>query len=120
MDESRNQGQGQDPDHVAAAMQAAVRDEGPQFPLRLVVRVEREDPPTRTDALEGAARAVLEFLSDPRVTGVDGADGEWTAVERAWEDARIRKVVRRARGAAWEGGRARPGITGGGAAAEGR
>ena len=92
-------------------MQAAVRDEGPQFALPLVVRVERGDPPTRTDALEGAARAVLEFLSDPRVTGVDGADGEWTAVERAWEDARIRKVVRRARGAAWERARALPGIT---------
>jgi len=92
-------------------MQAAIRDEGPQFALPLVVRVEREDPPTRTDALEGAARAVLEFLSDPRVTGVDGVDGEWTAIERAWEDARIRKVVRRARGAAWERARALPGIT---------
>src|ERR1700729_475786 len=108
MDE--RQSQNQEPGH-SAAMQAAVRDEGPQFALPLVVRVEREDPPTRTDALEGAARAVLEFLSDPRVTGVDGADGEWTAVERAWEDARIRKVVRRARGAAWERARALPGIT---------
>jgi peptidyl-tRNA hydrolase len=105
-DEGRAPGAGS-----AAPMQAAVRDEGPQFALPLVVRVEREDPPTRTDALEGAARAVLEFLSDPRVTGVDGADGEWTAVERAWEDARIRKVVRRARGAAWERARALPGIT---------
>jgi peptidyl-tRNA hydrolase len=45
------------------------------------------------------------------VTGVDGVDGEWTAVERAWEDARIRKVVRRARGAAWERALALPGIT---------
>src|ERR1700722_16685594 len=87
-------------------MQAAVRDEGRQYALPLVVRVERADPPARTDALEGAARAVLEFLSDPRVTE---PDGEWAAAARAWEDARIRKVVRRARGAAGEGARAVPG-----------
>jgi peptidyl-tRNA hydrolase len=116
MDGRQSEGQGQGQEHEpggggAAPMQAAVRDEGPQFALPLVVRVERGDPPTRTDALEAAGRAVLEFLSDPRVTGVDGADGEWTAVERAWEDARIRKVVRRARGAAWERARALPGIT---------
>jgi peptidyl-tRNA hydrolase len=92
----------------APAMQAAVRDEGRQYALPLVVRVERADPPARTDALEGAARAVLEFLSDPRVTE---PDGEWAAAARAWEDARIRKVVRRARGAAWERARALPGIT---------
>src|SRR6516165_5373104 len=65
-------------------------------------------PPTRTDALEGAARAVLYFLTDPRVTGIDG---EWTAAVRAWEDARIRKVVRRARGAAWQRALALPGVT---------
>src|SRR3984957_5971376 len=105
MDE--RQSQGQEPGH-AAAMQAAVRDEGRQFALPLVVRVERADPPTRTDALEAAARAVLEFLSDPRVTE---PDGEWAAAARAWEDARIRKVVRRARGAAWDRARALPGIT---------
>jgi hypothetical protein len=109
MDE--RQSQSQEPGHAAAvqaAMQAAVRDEGPQFALPLVVRVEREDPPTRTDALEGAAAAVLWFLSDPRVTE---PDGEWAAAARAWQDARIRKVVRRARGAAWERARALPGIT---------
>jgi peptidyl-tRNA hydrolase len=90
------------------AMQAASRDEGPQYALPLVIRVERATPPTRTDALEGAARAVLYFLSDPRVTE---ADGEWAEAARAWQDARIRKVVRRARGAAWERVCALPGIT---------
>ncbi len=89
-------------------MQAAIRDEGRQFALPLVIRVERSAPPARTDALEGAARAVLRFLTDPRVTA---ADGEWAAAARAWEDARIRKVVRRARGAAWERAGALPGIT---------
>ena len=92
----------------AAAMQAASRDEGPQYALPLVVRVEREAAPARTDALEGAGRAVLGFLSDPRVTE---PDGEWAAAARAWQDARIRKVVRRARGAAWQRASALPGIT---------
>jgi len=43
-------------------------DERPQYALPLVIRVERAAPPARTDALEGAARAVLYFLTDPRVT----------------------------------------------------
>jgi peptidyl-tRNA hydrolase len=86
-------------------------DELPQYALPLVIRVERAAPPARTDALEGAARAVLCFLTDPRVTGEDGCDGEWTQAVRAWEDARIRKVVRRARGAAWQRALALPGIT---------
>ena len=95
-------------------------DQAPQYALPLVIRVERTTPPTRTDALEGAARAVLTFLADPRVTGEGGddsegseggRDGEWAAAARAWEDARIRKVVRRARGAAWERALTLPGIT---------
>ena len=57
-------------------MQAASRDLGPQYALPLVIRVERATPPARTDALEAAARAVLLFLSDPRVTGTEGTDGE--------------------------------------------
>lgn len=89
-------------------MQDASRDAGRQYALPLVIRVDRGAPPARTDALEVAARAVLLFLSDPRVTD---ADGEWAQAARAWEDARIRKVVRRARGAAWERACALPGIT---------
>ena len=91
-----------------AGMQDALRDAGRQYALPLVIRVERAAPPARTDALEGAARAVLRFLSDPRVTQDDGG---WAEAARAWEDARIRKVVRRARGAAWERAGALPGIT---------
>jgi len=96
------------PADTPARMQDASRDEGRQYALPLVIRVDRAAPPARTDALEGAARAVLRFLDDPRVTE---ADGEWAAAARAWEDARIRKVVRRARGAAWERASALPGIT---------
>jgi peptidyl-tRNA hydrolase len=97
-----------DESEIGAPMQAPSRDEGPQYALPLVVRVERGAAPARTDALEGAARAVLAFLSDPRVTE---PDGEWAAATAAWQDARIRKVVRRARGAAWQRAGALPGIT---------
>ncbi|MFI1756854.1 peptidyl-tRNA hydrolase [Streptomyces sp. NPDC020571] len=83
------------------------RDLAPQFVLPLVVRIERAAPPPRTDALETAARAVLVMLADERSTG----DGEWARAVRDWQDARIRKVVRRARGAEWRRAEALPGIT---------
>ena len=83
------------------------RDEKPQFVLPLVVRIERAEPPARTDALETSARAVLEILSDERSLG----DGPWAQVMTDWQDARIRKVVRRARGAEWRKASALPGIT---------
>ncbi|MFD3584291.1 aminoacyl-tRNA hydrolase [Streptomyces sp. NPDC058683] len=83
------------------------RDEAPQFVLPLVVRIEKAAPPARTDALETAARAVLTMLGDPRSLG----DGEWAQAMRDWEDARIRKVVRRARGAEWRRAGELPGIT---------
>ncbi|MGW3231632.1 peptidyl-tRNA hydrolase [Kitasatospora sp. NPDC001095] len=84
------------------------RDERPQYVLPLVVRVERATPPGRTDALETSARAVLTLLADPRVTEVDG---EWAERVAAWEDARIRKVVRRARGGEWRRAGELPGVT---------
>ncbi|MES4887272.1 aminoacyl-tRNA hydrolase [Streptomyces sp. NPDC096012] len=90
------------------------RDEAPQFVLPLVVRIERSAPPARTDALETAARAVLLFLGDERARG----EGEWAEAVRNWEDARIRKVVRRARGAEWRRAEALPGITVTGRSAE--
>ncbi|MDX2679876.1 aminoacyl-tRNA hydrolase [Streptomyces sp. NY05-11A] len=83
------------------------RDQAPQFVLPLVVRIEKGAPPARTDALETAARAVLVMLSDDRAVG----DGEWAQAVRDWQDARIRKVVRRARGAEWRRAEALPGIT---------
>ncbi|MBP8537921.1 peptidyl-tRNA hydrolase [Streptomyces sp. MK37H] len=84
------------------------RDAAPQFVLPLVVRIEKAAPPARTDALETAARAVLVLLSDERATA---ADGEWAQAVRDWQDARIRKVVRRARGAEWRRAAGLPGIT---------
>ena len=64
-----------------------------ELALPFVVRMERADPPTRTDALEAAARAVLLILTDGRP--------EWVDALAAWDGQRIRKVVRRARGAEW-------------------
>ncbi|MFC8506863.1 peptidyl-tRNA hydrolase [Streptomyces sp. NPDC057411] len=83
------------------------RDEKPQYVLPLVVRIERDAPPARTDALETSARAVLEILADDRSLG----EGEWARAMTDWQDARIRKVVRRARGAEWRKAVALPGIT---------
>jgi peptidyl-tRNA hydrolase len=84
------------------------RDERPQYVMPLVVGLERDAPPQRTDALETAARAVLTLLSDPRSTD---PEGEWHEAVLAWQDARIRKVVRRARGAEWRRAESLPGIT---------
>jgi peptidyl-tRNA hydrolase len=71
--------------------------------LPLVVRIERATPPERTDALEAAAMAVLSLLDDP---------GEWAGELHAWQSTgRIRKVVRRARGAEWARAVALPGRT---------
>lgn len=92
--------------------ESAARDEAPQYVLPLVVRLERAEPPGLTDALETAARAVLTLLADPRSAG----DGEWAGPVREWEDARIRKVVRRARGSEWRRAAELPGITVEGAA----
>ncbi|MEV5158644.1 aminoacyl-tRNA hydrolase [Streptomyces sp. NPDC053728] len=89
------------------------RDEAPQFVLPLVVHIEKTDPPARNDALVTAARAVLTILSDPRSLGEQecGTEGEWAQAMHDWQDARIRKVVRRARGAEWRKASALPGIT---------
>ncbi|MCT9090651.1 peptidyl-tRNA hydrolase [Streptomyces sp. ASQP_92] len=94
------------------------RDEAPQFVLPLVVRIEKAEPPARTDALETAARAVLVILDDDRSLGEGDDEGEWARAMRDWQDARIRKVVRRARGAEWRKASALPGITVTGKAAE--
>ncbi|MFE3824597.1 aminoacyl-tRNA hydrolase [Streptomyces sp. NPDC059092] len=91
--------------------ESSARDEAPQYVLPLVVRIEKAAPPARTDALETAARAVLTLLSDERALGEGEDEGEWAAAVRDWQDARIRKVVRRARGAEWRRACALPGIT---------
>ncbi|HWD80495.1 MAG TPA: peptidyl-tRNA hydrolase [Kribbella sp.] len=75
--------------------------------LTLVVRVEKNARPSQTDALETAARAVLAILADERSYG----EGEWAAAMAAWQDNRIRKITKRARGIEWRRAEALPGIT---------
>jgi len=75
--------------------------------LTLVVRVEKNARPAQTDALETAARAVLAILADERSTG----EGEWAEAMTAWQDNRIRKITKRARGAEWRRAEGLPGIT---------
>lgn len=70
--------------------------------LPMVVRIERDGPPTRTDALEAAARAVLLMLTAGR--------DEWPDAVAEWDAQRIRKVVRRARGVQWRRAQALPGL----------
>jgi peptidyl-tRNA hydrolase len=72
-----------------------------------VVRVEKNARPAQTDALETAARAVLAILADERSTG----EGEWAEAMTAWQDNRIRKIVKRSRGAEWRRAESLPGIT---------
>ncbi|HEY2296653.1 MAG TPA: peptidyl-tRNA hydrolase [Jatrophihabitans sp.] len=74
-----------------------------EWVLPLVVRIERDNPPTRTDALEAAATAVLTMLTT--------REPAWIEPVQAWDGSRIRKVVRRARGAEWRRASVLPGIT---------
>ncbi|MFI2641028.1 peptidyl-tRNA hydrolase [Streptomyces sp. NPDC018610] len=95
------------PENSPVRLEPSARDQAPQYVLPLVVRIERAAPPARTDALETAARAVLVLLDDERSAG----EGEWARAVRDWQDARIRKVVRRARGAEWRRAEALDGVT---------
>ncbi len=75
--------------------------------MNLVVLRDRHHPARRVDAAEAAARAVATLLDDPRATG----DGPWAPAVRHWEDARIRKIVRRADGKRWTDVQVVPGVT---------
>ncbi|MEU4802936.1 peptidyl-tRNA hydrolase [Actinosynnema sp. NPDC023587] len=75
--------------------------------MPVVLRIERADPPCRTDVLEAAAAAAVAVCLDPRAE----PGGEWHDDVVAWVRGRIRKVTRRARGAHWEAVRALPGVT---------
>jgi peptidyl-tRNA hydrolase len=70
-------------------------DEAEPWALNLVVRVERESPPHHTDVLEAAASATVRLLFDER------ASAQWESAITRWNDGRIRKLCRRARGTQW-------------------
>lgn len=70
--------------------------------MPIVLHLPKTDPPARSAVLEAAAMATVALCLDPRVgTGPDGEPGPWQHAFLAWNDARIRKVARRARGSHW-------------------
>ncbi|MGM1064630.1 aminoacyl-tRNA hydrolase [Saccharothrix sp. Mg75] len=75
--------------------------------MPVVLRIERADPPARTEVLEAAAAAAVAVCLDERAE----PGGEWHDELVAWVRGRIRKVSRRARGAHWEAVQALPGVT---------
>lgn len=66
--------------------------------LQVVVRVEKREPPTHTDALRAVGSATALALA--AFTAPDAAEEVRERTER-WRSGPIRKVVRRARGAGW-------------------
>jgi peptidyl-tRNA hydrolase len=80
--------------------------------MPLVLHVPKAHPPARSALLEAAAVATVVLCLDPRVgAGPDGEPGPWHEPFLAWNDARIRKVSRRARGAHWRAAQQVPGVT---------
>lgn len=74
--------------------------------MQLAVLVDKAHPASHIAACEAAARAVVALLDDPRST-----EGEWRDAVQHWRDGRIRKLVRRARGARWDEVQELPGVT---------
>lgn len=65
--------------------------------LQVAVRVERDNPPSADQAAVATALATIALLEDDR----SNPDGPWHEAVERWNGARIRKIVRRARGSAW-------------------
>lgn len=75
--------------------------------MPVIMRIERSEPPSRTDLLEAAAAAAVAVCLDPR----SAEGGEWHEPVADWVSAHIRKVARRARGAHWTAVQELPGVT---------
>jgi peptidyl-tRNA hydrolase len=75
--------------------------------LQLAARVEKVDPPTTSGICAAAALATIELLDDER----SKPGGEWHEAVAAWNGARIRKIVRRARASAWQRAQEVDGVT---------
>lgn len=73
--------------------------------MQLVVRAEKDDLPTRTAACETAASATVHLLHQA------AGRPEWQQPVDRWLQGRIRKHVRRARGAKWDRASEHPGVT---------
>lgn len=88
------------------------RTEDPQDPqtvqaMQLAINLPKQDPPSRNQVLNDAARAAVAVCLDPRA----GEDGFWREALDQWYSHRIRKVARRARNKAWDDVQGLPGVT---------
>lgn len=79
----------------------------PPLALQLAARVEKAGPPTVTDLCRATALATIALLDDPRAR----PGGTWHHDVTAWNGARIRKLVRRGRGVAWDRAQEPDGVT---------
>lgn len=77
-----------------------------QHAMPMVIRVEKNAPPTQEDALEAAITAFATLMDAD-----DDAALAHRPVMEAWMTGAIRKVVRRARGARWADAESMPGYT---------
>ncbi|MFT7474752.1 MAG: peptidyl-tRNA hydrolase [Verrucomicrobiales bacterium] len=75
--------------------------------LQMAAKVEKLDPPLLDDVFAAAAQGVIALLDDHR--SLPG--GEWHEEVAAWNGARIRKIMRRARASAWIRAQEVPGLT---------
>lgn len=64
--------------------------------MQIVIRMERDAGPGRIHICEAVSRSVVELLATAEENPV------WLAAVKRWEEGRIRKIVRRARGARWQ------------------
>ena len=75
--------------------------------LQLAARVEKAEPPSVTAICAATALATVTLLNDERAQ----PGGPWFDAVDAWNGARIRKIVRRGRGSAWERAQQPDGVT---------
>lgn len=75
--------------------------------MQIALNLPKQEPPSRTEVLEAAARAVVKLCLDDRA----GQEGAFAEALGQWYGHRIRKVARRARNKAWRDVQSLPGVT---------
>lgn len=95
-----------------ATAQRTAHSEDPTRPdtvnaMQIALLMPKDGSARRTDLLEAAARAAVAVCLDDRAV----TDEAWRAGLAGWYDHLIRKIARRARGAAWERVQTVPGVT---------